>query len=273
MITDGQVHDVPADLDALRLRRAAACAAVRPARRGDRRLVVAQAPSFGLVGKPATLKLRVEDCRPRRAGSHAPASTWRKDGSPAAGHRAGRPRRAGAISIDHGGPNILELSVEPGPHELTLANNRAVVVVNGVRDRLRVLLVSGEPHAGERVWRNILKSDPSVDLVHFTILRPPEKQDGTPIHELVADRLSDPRAVRRQARRVRPDHLRPLPARGILPQAYFENVARYVEQGGALLEPPGPASAPPEPLSARRSATSCRPSRPARCSRRASSRR
>ena len=79
---------------------------------------------------------------------------------------------------------MVELAVEPGPHELTLDNNRAVVVVNGVRDRLRVLLVSGEPHAGERVWRNILKSDPSVDLVHFTILRPPEKQDGTPIREL-----------------------------------------------------------------------------------------
>ena len=47
-----------------------------------------------------------------------------------------------------------------------------------------MLLVSGEPHAGERTWRNLLKSDASVDLVHFTILRPPEKQDGTPINEL-----------------------------------------------------------------------------------------
>jgi hypothetical protein len=105
-----------------------------------------------------------------------------------------------SIPIDHGGPNVLELEVEPGPHELTLANNRAAVVVNGVRDRLRVLLVTGEPHAGERVWRNILKSDPSVDLVHFTILRP----------RIVPDRVSDPRAVRRQARRFRSDHFRPL---------------------------------------------------------------
>ena len=72
----------------------------------------------------------------------------------------------------------------PGPAELTLQNNRAVVTVTGVRDRLRVLLVSGEPHAGERVWRNLLKADPSVDLVHFTILRPPDKQDATPINEL-----------------------------------------------------------------------------------------
>ena len=52
-----------------------------------------------------------------------------------------------------------------------------------------MLLVSGEPHAGERTWRNLLKSDASVDLVHFTILRPPEKQDGTPINELTRFRM------------------------------------------------------------------------------------
>src|SRR5262249_30587795 len=111
--------------------------------------------------------------------------TWRKDGG--ALHQVGVQidRTVSLpITIDHGGPNVVEIEVEPGPQELTLDNNRAVVVINGVRDRLRVLLVSGDPHAGERVWRNILKSDASVDLVHFTILRPPEKQDGTPIREL-----------------------------------------------------------------------------------------
>src|SRR3546814_5463323 len=86
--------------------------------------------------------------------------------------------------LDRRGPSVLEIEVAPAPEELTLANNRAAVVVNGVRDRLRVLLVSGEPHAGERAWRNILTSGPSVDLVHFTLLRPPEHQAGTPIREL-----------------------------------------------------------------------------------------
>ena len=98
----------------------------------------------------------------------------------------------------------------PLENELTLVNNRAVVAIDGVRDKLRVLLVSGEPHAGERTWRNLLKSDASVDLVHFTILRPPEKQDGTPINELVADRVSDARTVPAEDQRIPPDHLRPL---------------------------------------------------------------
>ena len=93
-------------------------------------------------------------------------------------------------------------------------NNRAVVSIDGVRDKLRVLLVSGEPHAGERTWRNLLKSDASVDLVHFTILRPPEKQDGTPINELSLIAFPDPRAVPAEDQRVPPHHLRPLRAPG-----------------------------------------------------------
>ena len=114
------------------------------------------------------------------------------------------------VDIKHAGPNIVEIEASPLENELTLVNNRAVVAIDGVRDKLRVLLVSGEPHSGERTWRNLLKSDASVDLVHFTILRPPEKQDGTPINELVADRVSDPRTVPAEDQRVPADHLRPL---------------------------------------------------------------
>src|SRR3990170_3037904 len=77
------------------------------------------------------------------------------------------------VPIPHGGPNIVEIEASAIDGELTTVNNRAVVSIDGVRDKLRVLLVSGEPHAGERTWRNLLKSDASVDLVHFTILRPP----------------------------------------------------------------------------------------------------
>jgi hypothetical protein len=262
MITDGQVHDVPAG-DA----KAAAETIGAPLHvllsglpdEGDRRLVVAQAPSFGLVGKDLQLKIRVEDL-PEKPGDKPEAArgaaqgqavvTWRKDGGPPrqvtmpVGHDVPL-----TLPIDHGGPNILELAVEPGPRELTLDNNHAVVVVNGVRDRLRVLLVSGEPHAGERVWRNILKSDPSVDLVHFTILRPPEKQDGTPIRELSL--IAFPI---RELFDVKLDEFDLIifdrySRRGVIPQAYLENVARYVRKGGAFLEAAGPSFGTPLSLS------------------------
>jgi hypothetical protein len=253
MITDGQVHDVPTGDPAAAAQELGAPLHVLLSGRpdeGDRRLVVAQAPSFGLVGKDMPLSVRVEDLPVKEGKAEGQARvTWRKDGG--APHPLIVPIGRDvplAIPIDHGGPNVLELEVEPGPQELTLTNNRAAVVVNGVRDRLRVLLVSGEPHAGERVWRNILKSDPSVDLVHFTILRPPEKQDGTPIRELslIAFPIRELFDVKledfdliifdRYSRR------------GIIPQAYVENVVRYVKKGGAFLEAAGPSFGTPMSL-------------------------
>jgi hypothetical protein len=252
MITDGQVHDVPGDVKAAAETIGAPLHVLLSGQpdEGDRRLVVEQAPSFGLVGKELQLKIRVQDlpetARKDDAGTRQAVVTWRKDGGP--------PQRVSVpvgrdvpltLPIDHGGPNVLELEVEPGPRELTLENNRAVVVINGVRDRLRVLLVSGEPHAGERVWRNILKSDPSVDLVHFTILRPPEKQDGTPIRELSL--IAFPI---RELFDVKLDEFDLIifdrySRRGVIPQAYLENVARYVRKGGAFLEAAGPSFGTP----------------------------
>ncbi len=254
MITDGQVHDVPAgDGIAAAETIGAPLHALLSGRpdEGDRRLVVSQAPSFGLVGKELRLTIRVEDLpesSPKKpdGGPGQARVTWRKDG--------GAPHQVGVqvdrnvplpVTIDHGGPNVVEIEVEPGPQELTLDNNRAVVVVNGVRDRLRVLLVSGEPHAGERVWRNILKSDPSVDLVHFTILRPPEKQDGTPIRELSL--IAFPI---RELFDVKLDEFDLIifdrySRRGVIPQAYLENVTRYVRNGGAFLEAAGPSFGTP----------------------------
>ncbi len=246
MITDGEVHDVPpGDAKTLAAKIGAPLHVLLSGQpgEGDRRLVVGQAPSFGLVGKDLTLTVRVEDLPESAADTNGAeaAISWSKDGGPA--HRmmvpVGRDARL-TIPIDHGGANVVQIETPPGPHELTLANNRAVVVVNGVRDRLRVLLVSGEPHAGERVWRNILKSDPSVDLVHFTILRPPEKQDGTPIRELsliafpireLFDTKLDDFDLIIFDRYTR---------RGVIPATYLENVVRYVRNGGAFLEASGP---------------------------------
>ena len=253
MITDGQVHDVPAGSAAAISEQIGAPLHVLLSGQpdeGDRRLVIAGAPSFGLVGKEVTLTVRVEDLPEAQEGRAGEARlTWRKDG--------GAPQQMTvpvgrdvplAVPVDHGGPNVLELAVDPGPQELTLANNRAAVVVNGVRDRLKVLLVSGEPHAGERVWRNILKSDPSVDLVHFTILRPPEKQDGTPIRELSL--IAFPI---RELFDVKLDEFDLIifdrySRRGIIPQSYIENVVRYARKGGAFLEAAGPSFGTPMSL-------------------------
>ncbi len=239
-ISDGQIHDVPADLDTLGFRAPVHLLLSGLPGEADRRLVMVASPSFGIVDKQVGFTIRVED------DAAAPGSLARvdimKDGKPL-------PPAEVAIGqdvpfnfpIDHGGQNIFEFSVEPGAKELSLANNSAVAMVNGVRDRLKVLLISGEPPAGERAWRSLLKSDPSVDLVHFTILRPPEKQDGTPINELslIAFPVRELFELRlKDFDLVIFDRYR---REGVLPRAYFDNIANYVEQGGALLDSAGPA--------------------------------
>jgi hypothetical protein len=244
MITDGEVHDLP---PAEQLALGAPIHALLTGKRdeADRRLVIKDAPSFGLVGKELQVTLRVEDLPGGSAGTQA-RITMRKDGGQPGSRLAVVGRDVPlSLAIDHGGPNVFEFEVEAGPQELTLDNNRAALIINGVRDRLKVLLVSGEPHQGERTWRNILKSDPSVDLIHFTILRPPEKQDGTPIRELslIAFPIRELFDVKiDEFDLIIFDRYR---RRTILPATYLENIARYVRKGGALLEAAGPTFGTP----------------------------
>src|SRR5207253_1721889 len=144
------------------------------------------------------------------------------------------------VPIPHAGPNIVEIEASELAGELTTVNNRAVVSIDGVRDKLRVLLVSGEPHSGERTWRNLLKSDASVDLVHFTILRPPEKQDGTPINELSLIAFPTRELFQQKINEFQLIIFDRYARQGVLPIIYFDNITRYVRDGGAVLVAAGP---------------------------------
>ena len=243
LITDGQVHDVPDGLAALSLDAPVHEILTGSPDEGDRRLVVVRAPTFGIVDKPQTMTIRVED-QPAGGARGSATLTIAQDGGPARAITVPLGQDVEVpFELTRRGLSILELAVEAGPRELSLQNNVAAVVVNGVRDRLRVLLVSGEPHAGERVWRNILKADPAVDLVHFTILRPPEKQDGTPIRELSLIAFPTRELFEEKLDEFDLIIFDRYRQRGVLPNAYLDNIARYVENGGALLESAGAASA------------------------------
>lgn len=244
MLSDGQIHDIPADAAGAGLPGPIHVLLTGERDERDRRLVIARAPSYGIVGGSISITVRVED-RGAEQGGKAGVELRFPDGTVRNFQVTIGKDTEIPLTLEHAGPTIVELSVEGGPNELTMANNRAAVEINGVRDRLRVLLVSGEPHAGERTWRNLLKSDPSVDLVHFTILRPPEKQDGTPIRELSL--ISFPTRELFEVKLhefdlVIFDRYR---RRGVLPPIYLQNIVDYVMAGGALLEAVGPTFASP----------------------------
>ncbi len=245
MITDGQVHDAPDAPEKLSFDGPlhVLLSGTRNAR--DRRLVIERAPGYGIVGSRIQMAVRIEDL-PAAPGRAPVRLAISRDGGPKRSIGVpGGGKLTLDITIEHGGPNVFELEAEPAEGELTLENNRAAVVVNGVRDRLRVLLVSGVPHAGERVWRNLLKADPSVDLVHFTILRPPEKQDGTPVRELSLIAFPTRELFEEKLDEFDLIIFDRYHRRGVLPVVYLENIVQYVRKGGAVLESGGPAFATP----------------------------
>ena len=243
LITDGRVHDIPANAAALGFQ--APVHALVTGRRDerDRRIAISAAPRFGIVGQTQTITYRLDDQGVR--GERAKVVV-RRDGDVINERTVASGQTVNVdVDIKHAGPNIVEIEASPLENELTLVNNRAVVAIDGVRDKLRVLLVSGEPHSGERTWRNLLKSDPSVDLVHFTILRPPEKQDGTPINELSLIAFPTRELFTPRERGGRLDDFNLIifdryARQGVLPIPYFENIARYVRAGGAVLVSAGP---------------------------------
>lgn len=240
LVTDGQVHD-PEVLGAFP-------APVHVVLTGedddwDRRLVIDNAPAFAIVGEPVTLFVRVEDqgAVPADVAGQATLRISIDGEDPRefvveVGRQFELP-----LTLLHGGLNVLQFQAVPEEGELTERNNGAVLSINGVRDRLRVLLVSGEPHAGERTWRNLLKSDTAVDLVHFTILRSPDKQDGVPVRELSLIAFPTRELFLEKIDEFDLIIFDRYRRRGILPNRYMANVADYVRRGGAVLVASGPA--------------------------------
>ncbi|WP_288942966.1 hypothetical protein [uncultured Roseovarius sp.] len=238
LLSDGRIHDtdrapdLPAPLHLLHTGRESDW---------DRRLTITNAPAFAILGEEVTLTLTVTDDGAAPEGVTNVPLDISIDGE--------EPRRFNVplgrdidlpLTLPHGGRNVLQFTTPEAPGELTDRNNTALVQINGVRDRLSVLLVSGEPHAGGRTWRNLLKSDSSVDLVHFTILRPPAKQDGVPVRELSLIAFPTRELFLEKIDDFDLIIFDRYKRRGILPSLYLDNVRAYVEQGGAVLFAAGP---------------------------------
>ena len=246
MITDGEVHDVPASAAGLGFDAPVHALLTGKPGEFDRRLQVLSAPRFGIVGSNQNIEVKVTDTTAAPGGAGPVKLTVTHQGQPPVTQSVQLSEKVEIpVSIDHAGPNIVEIEAGPAQGELTTVNNRAVLTVEGVRENLRVLLVSGEPHAGERTWRNMLKSDASVDLVHFTILRPPEKQDGTPINQLSLIAFPTRELFQEKLDQFDLIIFDRYQRRGVLPLLYLENVARYVEKGGAVLVSAGDDYASP----------------------------
>ena len=250
MVTDGQVHDVPKSAAGLGFDAPVHALLTGRPDEFDRRIEIITAPKFGIVGQSRPVEVMVREVGRGPATAGGITLRVRREGRPDELRRAELNRKVTIeMPFPHPGQNILEIELPAVPGELTPANNRVVVSAEGVRENLRVLLVSGEPHAGERTWRNLLKSDAAVDLVHFTILRPPEKQDGTPINQLSLIAFPTRELFQVKIREFDLIIFDRYQHRNILLSQYYDNIAQYVrEHGGALLVAAGDDYAGPTSL-------------------------
>jgi hypothetical protein len=200
----------------------------------DRRLVLKSVPAYGIVGKTVRATLRVED-QPKPQSSDAVIILHHDDGTTQTITAPIGKDIDLDVPVTHPGPNLFAATTEVVPNELTPVNNTVTATVSGIRDHLRVLLISGTPHSGGRAWRNLLKADAAIDLVHFTILRTPEKETFAdskdmalivfPARELFETKLKNFDLVVFDR----------FSKRSLIPDEYLANIANYVQQGGGLL--------------------------------------
>ncbi|MEL6341857.1 MAG: glutamine amidotransferase [Myxococcota bacterium] len=132
-----------------------------------------------------------------------------------------------------------ELAIPVDPADAVPGNNTYPVVIRVVRDRTRVLQVSGSPSYDQKFLRLFLKEDPSVDLVSFFILRTREDFGaGWNADELSLIAFPYQRLFNEELETfdlVVLQNFNYAPYFEYEAMALLENIASYVRDGGALV--------------------------------------
>lgn len=133
------------------------------------------------------------------------------------------------------GKELYTVEVPVLDGEAVARNNRDAFVLRIIRDRIRVLHVAGRPSWDQRFLRELLTSNPNVDLISFFILRSqadltraPQNELSLiafPTDELFNEQLGSFDLVVFQNFTHVPYNMR----------QYLPNVARYVQGGGGFL--------------------------------------
>jgi hypothetical protein len=237
VISDGQATDPPSPLP-----HAAPLTALVTGRAGetDRELRLISAPEYGLVGHHVTLRLEIFDHGADDEGSLVPV-VIRQNGAVVGTLNAavGVPTDF-KLKVATPGKSVVSLAAAPLPGEVSLLNDQAVFTLNGVRQRLNVLLVSGRPNQGVRSWRLLLKSDPAISLVHFTILRMPDEPLYAPLKDVALIPFPVRQLFEDDIGKFDLIILDQFENQGLLPEQYLGNIAEHIQAGGALLMEVGP---------------------------------
>ncbi|HEY5960631.1 MAG TPA: hypothetical protein VIV60_28955, partial [Polyangiaceae bacterium] len=152
-------------------------------------------------------------------------------------------RIAFELTLERAGSRVIEVLAGTPKGDAVPENDARMITLQVLRDRLRVLHVAGRPTYDVRALRHWLKSDSSVDLVSFFILRTDNDDTNTvddaelalipfPVDELFDEHLPSFDVV----------VLEDIDAERYRLSRYLDNLARYVEQGGGLILVGGPSA-------------------------------
>ncbi len=87
------------------------------------------------------------------------------------------------LTLEELGHHSFNVSVPLQAQESIPTNNSLPFSLQVVRDKIRVLLISGTPSLNFRFMRLALKNDPTIDLLSFVILRTPTDIMNVPLNE------------------------------------------------------------------------------------------
>lgn len=144
------------------------------------------------------------------------------------------------VTLERAGARVIEVALAEGVDEI-VHNDRRLIPIEVRRDRTRILHVAGRPTYDVRALRSFLKSDESIDLISFFILRTEDDdakadQDELalipfPVDELFTEHLPSFDAV----------VLQDIDARRYKLNRHFASIHQYVMSGGGLILVGGPA--------------------------------
>ena len=232
IITDGQIHDFH-NYNKLLSKTPIHYILVGNKKEKDRILKTTNVPKFAVLGKKYEISINIKDNTEKK---NLKTDFYLNEQLVSTKYLSQNKTYKILLPELSIGKNILEIKTEESNIEISKLNNYQTHEIVGIQDKLKVMLISGEPNMGLRNLRNILNSDPNIELLHFTILRPPTKRDLTPVKELSLIPFPTQELFAADISKFNLIIFDQYGLQGILPPKYLDNISKFVLSGGALLD-------------------------------------
>jgi len=138
------------------------------------------------------------------------------------------------------GPHHLSIGIPPQFGESLTSNNAVSLSLKVMKDKIRILMISGSPSLSYRFMRTAFKNDPSIDLLSFVVLRTPSDIINVPLQEQSLIPLPIETLFTKELKSFDLLIFDNLPSHLYLKPIYFESVREFVKGGGSFAMIGGP---------------------------------